>query len=219
MVENSDVVVVGVEKQADFANESDKRDRSQRIVNVAHTLNETSGRRLIELVDESLASIPDGPRALANGNYGLISLHSCGDLTPLMLKIFKEDGQKLKFLAAFSCCYHKMAPVDDEHEQSAKKSGHRHFGNFPMSSTLKEICNQESFRGFYLGTFGMRLACQQTTFELLPILFWQIGVNSFILTLFLRSIWTGKSAEDHDEHTKQVAYRAILEDYCQKSSP
>lgn len=40
-------------------------------------------------------------------NYGLISLHSCGDLTPTMMKLFNHEN-KIKFISAFSCCYHSM---------------------------------------------------------------------------------------------------------------
>ena len=44
-------------------------------------------------------------------NYGLISLHSCGDLTPLMLKLFNNVNE-IKYLVAFSCCYHSMKVND-----------------------------------------------------------------------------------------------------------
>lgn len=80
---------------------------------------------------------------------GMISLHSCGDLTPSMLKIFKCDSE-LKFVVAFSCCYHRMSINE-----------HGKFSNFPMSNTLKELIANEYY-GFDLSVFAFRLACQET---------------------------------------------------------
>ena len=47
-----------------------------------------------------------------NHEFGMISLHSCGDLTPNMLKLFLNES-RIKFLAAFSCCYHSMKYNED----------------------------------------------------------------------------------------------------------
>lgn len=86
-------------------------------------------------------------------NVGMISLHSCGDLTPAMLKTFTQSmNTGLKFLCAFSCCYHSMSREGDV-------DGDKKFSNFPMSASLKRVLTEKD--NFQLGLFGLRLACQQ----------------------------------------------------------
>ncbi|XP_003743280.1 protein RRNAD1-like [Galendromus occidentalis] len=40
-------------------------------------------------------------------NFGLIGLHTCGDLGPTMFRLFAESSQ-VKALVSVGCCYHKM---------------------------------------------------------------------------------------------------------------
>lgn len=40
-------------------------------------------------------------------NYGLIGLHPCGDLGPLLLKHFVNDDS-VKFICVVGCCYMKL---------------------------------------------------------------------------------------------------------------
>ncbi len=111
---------------------------NKHLVNVPFTLDSTNGSDLMALVE----------KYTLGKNFGMISLHSCGDLTPAMLYTFaKSNIEELKFICAFSCCYHLM---------ESKTDGS--VSNFPMSDSLKRVLNRT---GFQLGLFGLRLACQQ----------------------------------------------------------
>lgn len=44
-------------------------------------------------------------------NFGLIGLHPCGDLGPLLIKMFIE-AEKIKFIAIVSCCHMKLTCND-----------------------------------------------------------------------------------------------------------
>lgn len=141
-----DLTVIAIEKRTEFNSESSKRNnQTNRIINMSYTIDANSH---LDLIDQIRTLINETTGEL---NMGLISLHSCGDLTPNMLKIFCENRNELKFMAAFSCCYQAMQPNSTTELQSEKKQ----FYNFPMSKCLKE--NNDDFN---LGLFGLRLACQ-----------------------------------------------------------
>lgn len=40
-------------------------------------------------------------------DYGIVGLHPCGNLAPILLKTFSENAEA-KFLVLASCCYHRM---------------------------------------------------------------------------------------------------------------
>ena len=75
-----------------------------------------------------------------------------------MCKLFKDNNKKdIKFLCAFSSCYHKM-----------KMNDSNLYFNFPMSKSLKQTFetfnrsrHSEDKEVFAISRFGMRLACQQ----------------------------------------------------------
>ncbi|XP_042865756.1 uncharacterized protein LOC122249169 isoform X2 [Penaeus japonicus] len=151
----------------------------------------------------------------------LIGLHSCADLSPIMLKVFQGCPQ-LSSLILLSCCYHKMAPekwkvegsqgketncvgavcdtVDTDfnafrEEQSPSSLSDEElkvcsFMNFPLSKALKAILAQ---RKISFSTFGLRLAAQES------------GLR-----------WMHQTEKDHITHRNSVAYRAILEAFCDK---
>lgn len=116
---------------------------SRRLVNVPFTLDDTNGADLMKTVQK-----------YTNGDsMGMISLHSCGDLTPAMLRTFAQSTHTgLKFLCAFSCCYHSMSREEEV-------DGNQTFANFPMSACLKQVLSRHD--NFQLSLFGLRLACQQ----------------------------------------------------------
>ena len=60
-----------------------------------------------------------------------------------------------------------------------------------MSITLKSLIENEFSNSFKMSVFAMRLACQQS-----------------------KSTWLIKTDHEHESHTKQVAYRAILDKFC-----
>jgi len=142
LVAHSDVNVVGVERKPDFVQGANARQSADgRIVNVSYTIREDSEQELISLARAAHPS--------PGGHLALVSLHSCGDLTPSMLRIFAANGcRDLRALVAFSCCYHSM-----EQEESGRR-----FSNFPMSECLRKVVTAT---GFDLSVYGMRLACQQ----------------------------------------------------------
>lgn len=150
----------------------------------------------------------------------LIGLHSCADLSPIMLKVFQGCPQ-LSSLILFSCCYHKLTPekLEVEGNQSNKEncvtdeargtdlgafrkgeqspSFHTDeelrvckFMNFPLSNALKTILLQKKIS---FSTFGLRLAAQES------------GLR-----------WVQRTEKEHETHRNSVAYRAVLEAVCDK---
>lgn len=152
--------MIGVEKQASFVDEANKQQakRSQnsstppkRIMNMSFTINENCEENLIDLIGRTMEQNKPGSFEKNRDSIGMISLHSCGDLTPSMMKVFEQNKQGFKFMAAFSCCYHSMVKSDSADSLQI-------FKNFPMSRSLKEIMHAEKFD---LSIFGLRLGCQQ----------------------------------------------------------
>ncbi|KAK3599773.1 hypothetical protein CHS0354_037259 [Potamilus streckersoni] len=109
----------------------------------------------------------------------MIGLHCCGDLTPAMLKCFANEDF-VRALCCVSCCYHRM-----NYDESLKE-----FSMFPMSAALETAMNKtrERFPGWSIGTYGLRLAAQET-----------------------RTRWEKQTSDDHTLHIKNVAYRALLQ--------
>lgn len=163
----------------------------------------------------------------------LLGLHACADLSPIMIKMFKECSQ-VSSLILLSCCYHKMQLISgnmkkligytnptgscenlghnmsgncedlegskfienqfkelyiQELEKTCDIAGER-FMNFPMSKTLKNLLQQSNV---HMTTFGLRLAAQES------------GLR-----------WVRQTDDDHENHKKNVAYRALLEAFCAK---
>ena len=74
--------------------------------------------------------------------FGLIGLHCCGDLTPIMIKLFLTF-EELKMISVVSCCYHKMSS-----------------DSYPLSEQLIEVVGDKlNVIGSH---FAVRLACQET---------------------------------------------------------
>ncbi|XP_027234538.2 methyltransferase-like protein 25B isoform X1 [Penaeus vannamei] len=152
----------------------------------------------------------------------LIGLHACADLSPIMLKVF-QDCPQLSSLILLSCCYHKMTPeklaiegnqsneencvcITDETVGTDRGAFRRveqspssltdedlracNFVNFPLSNALKTILAQKKI---HFSTFGLRLAAQES------------GLR-----------WMQQTEKDHETHRNSVAYRAILEAFCDK---
>ncbi len=164
------LTVIAIEKNEEFNAKASKQnsDVKTQIINMSYTIDKDSFQDLIPRIKQLL----DKPNA--NIRMGLISLHSCGnefkqilssvysersilffsqgDLTPNMLKIFNANREDLKFITAFSCCYHSMQPLSDSIDHEEKID----FFNFPMSNALKQTDAH-----FRLSLFGLRLACQQ----------------------------------------------------------
>lgn len=76
----------------------------------------------------------------------IVSLHGCGDLQPLLLRIYaKLPRERVPLIFTVPCCYHKMSNLDAE------------VSSWAMSHALKAHCPQ----GWVLPRSALRLACQQ----------------------------------------------------------
>ncbi len=85
----------------------------------------------------------------------MIGLHSCGDLSPIMMELFM-NSQRFRTLLLVSCCYHRM-----EWQNSPVRN------NFPLSISLKtaSLKSEDDGMAFYqdkgIQQF-FRLAAQET---------------------------------------------------------
>ncbi|XP_066270916.1 methyltransferase-like protein 25B [Branchiostoma lanceolatum] len=192
--------VVGVEAQASHVHGAQRRIKSQgkdadtQIQTVNLKLEDTSSCiHDLELLISSLQQSPSKDQNqtdVINRNNDLeredgtcmVGLHCCGDLCPTMLKMF-VSVERLKCLVCVSCCYHGMSVTDPDSRPSC-------FMNFPLSRTVKEKLKKvgRDFPDWQLNVFAMRLAAQET-----------------------QARWACQTHEDHQFHTRSVAYRAILE--------
>ncbi|MPC64206.1 hypothetical protein E2C01_058317 [Portunus trituberculatus] len=166
-------------------------------------------------------SFTDNENSVGNGSVCsenrcvLLGLHACADLSPIIIKVFRDCVQASS-LVLLSCCYHKMSldpkaadELDSDKQESLSKDsddtkrhavegvppqneetipGKSDFMNFPMSQSLQEIFKQNNF---HMSVFGLRLGAQKS------------GQN-----------WCTETLEDHEYHSRNVAYRGILEAAC-----
>lgn len=205
---------------------------------------------------EEKGAIPDAGSALALSNDTknlrnscmILGLHACADLSPIIMKIFRECSQASS-LVLLSCCYHKLKPMkqdsivnggavndtkerskgaicavsvegdfrgtdarsrsqevnmndhscEENSESSSCQEGNDNgssnidadgFLNFPMSQTLRGILDQ---RQFQMTVYGLRMGAQES------------GVK-----------WQNQTREQHECHWKYVAFRGLLEVFCQQ---
>ncbi|XP_035828544.1 methyltransferase-like protein 25 isoform X2 [Aplysia californica] len=111
----------------------------------------------------------------------VIGLHCCGDLSTSMLSLF-DRSDHVKALCYVSCCYHKMAYSDHTSPGT--------FEYFPFSQSGKSQYRQvtQSSPCPPVSPFTLRLGAQET-----------------------KCRWRSQTEEDHADHTRHVAYRALLE--------
>jgi len=84
----------------------------------------------------------------------MIGLHACGDLSPIMLKLFLKC-QKFRSMLLVSCCYHRM-----------RWNGGQPDDHFPMSCSLGNSSRSISTTPFHHQTglaYLFRLAAQETS--------------------------------------------------------
>ncbi|KAG0725077.1 Protein RRNAD1 [Chionoecetes opilio] len=169
----------------------------------------------LSVSDDSVADDDVRPE----GTCTLLGLHACADLSPIIIKLFRDCVQASS-LVLLSCCYHKMSlhpksadkPVSEEQDSPPLDSDESEIhaecpneGDLPQNEE-ESICEgndflnfpmsqalQEVFRqnNFHMSVFGLRLGAQMS------------GQN-----------WCTESPEDHEYHMRNVAYRGILEAAC-----
>ena len=119
-----------------------------KVISLCYTVNEESGVELMPLILKKLEDSGIKSDSNTMSDFGMISLHSCGDLTPNILKIFCQNRNYFKFLASFGCCYHKMEEISTNS-----------FRNFPLSETLKREF-AEKHPDFKLTKYAFRVGAQ-----------------------------------------------------------
>lgn len=218
-------------------------------------VNHSLGADRIVLYEEKCAILDAGSTLAASNDTKnlrnscmLLGLHACADLSPIIMKIFRDCSQASS-LVLLSCCYHKLKPLKQDsimsngavndtkerskrasctvsvegdarsigtHSQSQEVNMNDHsreensespscqegsdngssntdaagFLNFPMSQTLRGILDRHKFQ---MTVFGLRMGAQES------------GVK-----------WQNQTPEQHECHWKNVAFRGLLEVFCQQ---
>lgn len=124
------------------------------------------------------------------GDIILLSLHSCGDLSPIMLKIFAQNSEVSSILM-MPCCYHKMTPCATNLKEQHGCQIREKFENFPLSEKLKCIMEK---RNFCINTCGLRLASEESLEH-----------------------WKNRTKDCLASDIASIAYRSILQCVCDKS--
>ncbi|XP_064115991.1 uncharacterized protein LOC135221910 isoform X2 [Macrobrachium nipponense] len=166
----------------------------------------------------------------------LIGLHSCADLSSVMIKMFKYCP-KISSVVLFSCCYHKLdnnivvkncsekenvssdkferpeeIPALDNAEDCVDSVLESIYPSCSNGTNTKEINETDSSIVSYKN-FPMSNTLKQIMED-----------NCFHLSIYgLRLAaqesgvrWLQHTEEDHEIHERNVVYRALLEVFCQK---
>lgn len=80
-------------------------------------------------------------------NYGLIGLHPCGDLGPLLLKHFVESDH-VRFICVVGCCYNKLTCGQED-------------GGYPMSTFTKTLNNKLSYPSREIACHAIEVYCDR----------------------------------------------------------
>lgn len=113
--------------------------------------------------------------------YGLIGLHPCGDLGPLLLKHF-VNCSRVKFICVVGCCYMKLSCNNDP-------------CGFPMSSHLKNLGCKLSYTSREIACHAIEMysdRLQRGLYEDLKVrfkLFIMYSILSKFLAPLIRFLW------------------------------
>jgi hypothetical protein len=86
----------------------------------------------------------------------LIGLHTCGDLSPIMMNLFLSQ-KRVKLLINIGCCYHKITEKGDEHEDLSSLTFENK--NITYGYPLSEFVKKNSSNGLVLTNGGKVIAC------------------------------------------------------------
>ncbi|CAK1540301.1 unnamed protein product [Leptosia nina] len=137
---------VGIECQNQLTDEARKLD-----LELEYTVKKYCDNKIVSKLprpvhcNEMLASADQLEKLsiLATLNYhGLIGLHPCGDLGPLLLKYFVQTGQA-KFICLVGCCYMKLNK------------------GYPMSEYLKRFDNKLSYPAREIACHAIEVYCDK----------------------------------------------------------
>ncbi|KAL8563892.1 hypothetical protein ACOMHN_049548 [Nucella lapillus] len=140
----------------------------------------------------------------------LVGLHCCGDLTPAMVRLYRAVPC-LRALCCVSCCYHKMQLQTGSEEL---------FINFPMSvaanTAYAEVCARRASSSSSSASPVSSLSSPSSSSSSSSAS--SVSSGAFLTPCSLRLAaqetrvqWASQTAEDHENHTRHVAYRALLE--------
>ncbi|XP_077293391.1 methyltransferase-like protein 25B [Arctopsyche grandis] len=87
--------------------------------------------------------------AIFKNNFGLVGLHPCGDLGPLLLRMF-NDSDAIKFICIVGCCYMKLT-CDDSNS-----------AGYPMSAFVSNLkAKPLEWESRELACHALELYCQR----------------------------------------------------------
>ncbi|PSN32724.1 Protein RRNAD1 [Blattella germanica] len=110
-----------------------------------------------------------------NFSFGIVGLHPCGDLAPILMKLFIECSNA-KFINIVGCCYMKLT--------TGIVSG---FNGYPMSKYVSELSHQLSYEAreiachaieayserLYLGQYeNLKIHCYRAALEKILVKYW-----------------------------------------------
>ncbi|OWR42100.1 hypothetical protein KGM_215699 [Danaus plexippus plexippus] len=134
------IQTIGIEMQAKLTAEARKLDLELEYTVKKHLTEEAISKLIrpnhINLILSSLQQLKEIP--LDTEKYGLIGLHPCGDLGPLLIKHF-VNSEDVKFICIVGCCFMKL-------------SCNKEPCGYPMSQYLKGLNNDLSY-------FSREIAC------------------------------------------------------------
>ncbi|XP_047025222.1 methyltransferase-like protein 25B [Helicoverpa zea] len=129
-------------------------------------------------------------------NYGLIGLHPCGDLGPLLLKHF-INSENIKFICVVGCCFMKLS-CDGENQ------------GYPMSRYVKSLDSKLSYPSREIACHAIEVYCERLckgNYEDLKIHAYRAALERILV--------------DHDPKLKHAPVRSIkhsdtmtFEKYC-----
>ena len=122
----------------------------------------------------------------------MIGLHSCGDLSPVMMELFIKN-RRFRTLFLVSCCYHRM-----DWQKSPSSGGNN---NFPLCTSLKTA-------SFKFGDAGVAFH-QQEGIQQLFRLAAQETPNHWI---------HNKDVLHHRRQAQHTFYRAVIQLYAAQGS-
>lgn len=86
---------------------------------------------------------------IGGNDYGIVGLHPCGDLGPLLLRMFAETPA-IKFICIVGCCFNKLSCQGDK------------FRGYPLSHFVSSIENNElSYESRQIACHAIESYCQR----------------------------------------------------------
>ncbi|XP_046963940.1 methyltransferase-like protein 25B isoform X1 [Vanessa cardui] len=142
---------VGIEMQTQLTEEARKLDLEFEYTAKKHLTDECMSNLLrpthCNVTLTSLDQLHQIPLPNNAKRYGLIGLHPCGDLGPLLIKHFVKSD-KVKFICVVGCCYMKLSCNSDS-------------CGYPMSRYVRELDNSLTYVSREIACHAIESYCQK----------------------------------------------------------